>query len=340
MATLASDTFTRTSASSWGAADVGGTWTTGGTTTYAVTGSAGTMAIAAGSTARGFLAVASSSTDVTVTFSMDKGPTGGTFIGFIFGRGATTNDNYQTKIAFNLAGTVSIALAKVVGGVETLLTSTVTTGLSNTPGTVYAVRMQTTGTAPTSIRAKIWIAGQSEPSTWAHDITDADAALQVASSIGVGAYISSSATNAPITLTWDNLVVTDVASVAASPLYPTSTTGLTQVGAAASLVAGLADADDTTGGSMSGTIGDTATLTFGGTLSAGTMSLPFRAKGNGGTATISARLYAADGATAVAAAQTFTLTAALADFAYALTQGESDALTGRTGLVLKITQTA
>lgn len=336
MATLASDTFTRTSASSWGAADVGGTWTTDGITTYAVTGSAGTMAIPAGATGRGFLAVASSSTDVTVTFSMDKGPTGSTFVGFIFGRGATTNDNYQTKVSFKLDGTVSIALAKVVGGVETLLTSTVTTGLSNTPGTVYAVRMQTTGTAPTSIRAKIWIAGQSEPSTWAHGITDAAAALQVASGIGVGAYIASSATNAPITLTWDNLVVTD----AASPLYPTSTTGLTQVGAAASLVAGLADADDTTGGSMSGTIGDTATLTFGGTLSAGTMSLPFRAKGNGGTATISARLYAADGATAVAAAQTFTLTAALADFAYALTQGESDALTGRTGLVLKITQTA
>lgn len=133
-----------------------------------------------------------------------------------------------------------------------------------------------------------------------------------------------------------------VASTSTSPLAVTRVEGGTKVGAAATVVAGLGDSDDTTGVQTSGTAGDVVGLVFDDTLKTGAASFTFRAKlASAGTATVSARLYAADGTTAVAAAQTFTVSSTTAsDFTYSLTQAESDALTDRAGLILKTTQTA
>lgn len=63
-----------------------------------------------------------------------------------------------------------------------------------------------TGVSPTTIRAKAWAAGASEPSAWTVSSTDSTGALQAPGGIGVLTYLSSSATNAPITLSVDDLV--------------------------------------------------------------------------------------------------------------------------------------
>ncbi len=82
------------------------------------------------------------------------------------------------------------------------------------PGLTYAVgdtlnlRMQTVGTAPTTLRAKVWKAGTAEPTTWATTVTDSFAGLQAAGSVGVSPYLSSSATTSPITVKLDELTVT------------------------------------------------------------------------------------------------------------------------------------
>jgi hypothetical protein len=80
-------------------------------------------------------------------------------------------------------------------------------GLTYTLGDTLNLRVQTTGASPTTIRAKIW-KGTAEPTGWQISTTDGTAGLQTAGSVGLSPYLSSSATNAPITLRIDQLTVT------------------------------------------------------------------------------------------------------------------------------------
>ena len=58
------------------------------------------------------------------------------------------------------------------------------------------------------IRAKAWAVGSPEPLAWAPSATDSTTGLQAPGAIGVVPYLSASATNAPITLSFDGLVAT------------------------------------------------------------------------------------------------------------------------------------
>jgi hypothetical protein len=69
-----------------------------------------------------------------------------------------------------------------------------------TPGAVIHVRMQVFGTSPTTVRSKVWLNSASEPSGWTVSATDSYAGLQTAGAVGLRAYLSGSATNAPVTL--------------------------------------------------------------------------------------------------------------------------------------------
>jgi hypothetical protein len=67
------------------------------------------------------------------------------------------------------------------------------------------VRLQVTGTSPTTLRLKVWPATAAEPAAWQLTGTDSAAGLQVAGAVGVTAYLSSGATNAPIVLRMSGL---------------------------------------------------------------------------------------------------------------------------------------
>ena len=75
------------------------------------------------------------------------------------------------------------------------------------PGELLNARVQATGTSPTQIRFKIWNKGSSEPQQWQLTASDSSSGLQAPGRIGVRAYLSGSATNAPINSLWDNLWV-------------------------------------------------------------------------------------------------------------------------------------
>ena len=81
-------------------------------------------------------------------------------------------------------------------------------GGSYAPGTVLHLRFRATGSGPTSLSGKAWFGAAAEPAGWSIQATDATAALQGAGAVGLHAYISSSATNTPVTLTADNLAAT------------------------------------------------------------------------------------------------------------------------------------
>jgi len=200
---LASDDFGRTVTGGWGTAPVGGAWTiSGSAANLQVADGTGQVSLPPGSTRTATLgAVSSTSTNTTVTFSLDQVPTGGGSYNTIIGRqvGSAT---YAANAWIRSNGTVFVVLKQG----STALSAVPVAGLTYTAGMELNLRLEVVGTSPTTVRAKIWVAGQSEPAGWQSSVTDTTAALQAAGSIGLQSYLSGSAT-APTVTRFDNLVV-------------------------------------------------------------------------------------------------------------------------------------
>ena len=202
---LAQDSFGRTVASGWGSADQGGAWAlTGSSSLFSVGSGVGTIKLsAAGSGPSAKLGVSSTDTDLQYDFAFDKAPTGGGQYMKAIVRGDITN-GYEAKVWIKADNSIVVYLTKIVGGTETDLASKVIT-TTFSAGTSYTVRVQAWGSGTTNLRAKVWAAGGSEPSTWAATTTDSTAALQSAGAIAIRPYLSGSATNATVSATVDNL---------------------------------------------------------------------------------------------------------------------------------------
>jgi hypothetical protein len=89
---------------------------------------------------------------------------------------------------------------QIVHGSSTILIDKTITGITYTPGELLNLRVRFTGASPTTIQARLWPAGTTEPTAWQVSATDSTAALQGAGVIGFENYMSSSATNAPVTV--------------------------------------------------------------------------------------------------------------------------------------------
>ena len=100
---------------------------------------------------------------------------------------------------------MSLLLNKRVSGTTTVLATAPVSGLTVSPGDVLDIRAQVTGTSPTTLRAKLWKDGSSEPSGWTVSTTDSSASLQSAGYLALAAYLSGTATNAPQVASFDNL---------------------------------------------------------------------------------------------------------------------------------------
>ena len=107
-------------------------------------------------------------------------------------------------------GAVAVALFRqAADGTQTVLgTEGVVPGLTYVAGQKIAVALEVTGTSPTTVRAKVWAAGGTEPTAWAKTATDSTAGLQAAGRVGFHSYLSASATNAPVVSSWDDLTIT------------------------------------------------------------------------------------------------------------------------------------
>jgi PKD repeat protein len=197
---LASDSFNRTVASGLGTADVGGPWTS--SANVSVSGGAGRLALpAAANTAGGYLgSIARTDTDTAVTASFDKVADGGGVLLQVLGRRVSATAEYRGRLRVLPSGAVTVSLTKLDAGAETFLQTEVTL-----PGVTYAadrqlrVRLQVTGTSPTTIRMKAWPADAAEPADWQVTATDSAAALQADGSVGLRAYVSGSSTTLPVT---------------------------------------------------------------------------------------------------------------------------------------------
>lgn len=205
-AVLAKDAFERTRTGGLGTADVGGAWTTtGSSTNYSVANGVGALRSAtAGAMENAYLrSVSSSATDARMTFAVQQAPTGSGAYVSLLGRASATDD-YRARVRLNADGSVVL---QVMRGATSLKSMTVP-GLTYSPGDRLNLRVAVFGTNPTTIEAMTWRTGDPEPAQWQLSATDTTPALQVAGGIGVSFYLGGTATVVPVTVSIDDLIAT------------------------------------------------------------------------------------------------------------------------------------
>jgi hypothetical protein len=204
---LAQDTFTRTVVTGLGAAEIGGPWALQGSpSSYAVLGDHATITLATPASGRAAnLSVLSSDVDLETTLTLDKLPTGAGMYGNYFGRIVDDNNAYFAQVTVRADGGVDTTLVRDQP-TDTLL-KTATAPFLLVAGQVLHVRVQVTGVNPTLIRLKVWRATESQPPTWLVSATDSDAPLQARGGVGIGFYLSGSATEFPYVVSFDDFVV-------------------------------------------------------------------------------------------------------------------------------------
>jgi PKD repeat protein len=194
---LALDEFERTTTGGWGTAAAGGTWTvSGGASGFGVSGGKATIANGAGQTRSALLpGTTSTATDTTTSFTIAEAPTGGGQYVNVIGR-QIAKDFYSARVWIRSNGVIQ--LQALHGG--TLLQTVDVPSLAYTPGTEVMVRVQVSGTNPTTVRGKVWLAGQNEPAAWTVSRTDTSSTMQAAGTVGLEVYVSGSATTVPTTV--------------------------------------------------------------------------------------------------------------------------------------------
>lgn len=207
---VARDLFDRTVTSGWGSAPTGGAWTVGSGSFYSVDAGVGRVTMGTAGAGRStFLAgVSATSADALVSAGVDKAATGGGTDLTVVGRRTTSGNEYRAQIKVLSTGGVRVGLQRLAGGSATMLAQVNAPGLTYSAGQRLRIRLQVVGASPTTLRTKVWTAGTPEPPSWLLERTDSTAALQGPGAVGLLTYVSSSATNAPVQATFDDLVVT------------------------------------------------------------------------------------------------------------------------------------
>ena len=204
------DSFGRTVSGGWGSADVGGPWTTSGTAAnFAVAGGSGLPTFPAAGTTRAVWmgGPTRTSTDLRLTLRWTRCRPGTA----LPRRGGSPDQRHE-----RVPGPHGHVLDRADHRPADRAAGDVRAGGSRAGGEAARdghlwrrhavhVRLQVTGTDPTTIRLKVWPAGATEPAAWQTTATDSTAALQGAGAIGLSGYLSGSVTNAPVVLRLDDL---------------------------------------------------------------------------------------------------------------------------------------
>ena len=203
-AVVASDDFGRTATAGWGTADLGGAWTlSGGAASAASVDGAGVLTLGAGSTRNMLLnTVSAKNVTMSMDFSADAAPaTGQAYAGLIARSSAT--DNYLVRAWLNSNGTVWIVIQQG----SAVLSAYQVPGITRGAGDAFTLKVDVSGGASTTISAKLWKQGTTEPAAWQTSFVDTTG-IDAAGAVGVHANRVSSATG-PAVLRVDGFRVTD-----------------------------------------------------------------------------------------------------------------------------------
>lgn len=207
---VAADAFDRTVSGGFGEADTGGTWTVfGSSSRYSVQDGTGRHLLDVPGRTTNSLLGSVSATDVSagVDISFDKVATGGGIYSHLSVRSVGTNE-YRLRLRAMPTAT-TLTLSRVVGGTETRLADILVPGLVYAPGQVWRLELDAIGTDPTTLSARLWDTAGSRPVLPLVSVTDSTAQLQVPGAVGLINYLSGSATNAPVTVMYDNFLAVE-----------------------------------------------------------------------------------------------------------------------------------
>ena len=214
-ATGATDTFTRTvAAGGWGTADTGGAWTVlAQPSSFSVDGAQGRISAPSNGGERLAILGDVSVRDIDATFRVtfpDSAGTAGSFYAYGLFRRQSADGSYF-RIGPIAQGKSILIRGQLSNG--TSLFTNVATGLAFTPGTAYLARIQVTGASPTTLRARVWVAGTTEPTTWQLNTTTTGGPT-TAGSFGLR---TANDTATSTTIGIDDLAVTDLSSPGPGP---------------------------------------------------------------------------------------------------------------------------
>ena len=200
-----SDDFGRTVSPGWGTADRGGNWSIpSGSSRYSVGSGVGKVNLTAGAGTTALLpSISATDMETKVSVSIDKASTGGGQYVSVIGRSVGGVGDYRAKVRVLSTGAVSLSLVKMMGTTETALTTTTVSGLTYTAGDTLNIRLQVVGTGPTNLKAKVWKSTAAEPDSWTTTVSDSTSGLQAAGAAGLYSFLSGSATNAPVVISYD-----------------------------------------------------------------------------------------------------------------------------------------
>jgi hypothetical protein len=154
------DPFTRTTASGWGTAPTGQTWTnTGGSAAdFSTNGSTAAMSHAANTTLHTAVLNATHEA-VTLTTAVRIGvlATGAPIAASLIAHYIDANNYYQAELSVNTDQTVQLRIWRTLAGVATVLSSsTIVPGLTHTTGTWFGLQFQISGIGNGTLRARAW----------------------------------------------------------------------------------------------------------------------------------------------------------------------------------------
>jgi hypothetical protein len=205
VASRLTDTFTRTSASSWGTTDTGQAWTNSGGSAvdYAVAAGVGTLTLTSVDVSRRvFTDITYPNADFYGSVTTSAAATGAPIYAGLTCRYIDIDNLYMARLAFSTANVITIAIVRRVAGAESVLASAVLS-YTYTPGAFFRIRFQAMGAR---LRAKAWpIADVVETPEW--QVTVADGTHSSATSVGVRSILEVGNTNVSPVVSYDDLAV-------------------------------------------------------------------------------------------------------------------------------------
>ena len=188
--TIASDSFNRTVGGGWGTADQGGNWTVlDSPANWSVTPGVGSISVPATGQQRGVLSsVSVQDVDLLAKIALPRCSGSGTNCdAFLLGRvtGGTSPSYYRVGVVQGQGrGTVFLRAQRSDGS---SLAGDLDTRIPAADGVAVWVRAEFQGTNPTTVLARAWLDGTTEPTSWLLNRTDSTAAEQVAGTVGLRA---------------------------------------------------------------------------------------------------------------------------------------------------------
>lgn len=207
---LARDRFDRSTASGWRAADTGGRYThPTQTDDFKVDNGEGSVVLRRPGAGRvaALESVAARNANMRFRVASDRRATGEGQIVTSVLRSSEDGGEYRVQLRFAADGKVWLSVARYRNGnVRSIGAEQRVQGLPHAPGRWIWFRSRVRGTNPTTIEASAWTHGTAQPKPWSLSVTDASD-VEAAGSVAVKASLPSSATNAPIRMSFDDLRV-------------------------------------------------------------------------------------------------------------------------------------